>query len=89
MKSMVNKIILLIMLVAMPVAAQPSAPNHLDEATNLSPVQLENQTNLDQTTAVLQDNKRARAICIEGRRLVCGKILEVLPDGLVLTKYFR
>jgi hypothetical protein len=70
------------LLVAMPVAAQSSATNHPDEATNRSPEQL--QTNRDQITPTFQDSERARAICIEGRRLVCGKILQVLPDGLVV-----
>jgi hypothetical protein len=79
-----NKIIISILLVAMPVAAQSSATNHPDGATNSSPEQLQNLTNRDQSTATFQDSERVRAICIEGRRLVCGKILEVLPDGLVV-----
>jgi hypothetical protein len=79
---MLNKIIILMLLAAMPVAAQSSAPNHPDEATNPSPEQLQNQTNRDQIT--LQDRERVRDICIKGRRLVCGKILQVLPDGLVV-----
>jgi len=79
---MLGKIILLILLMSMPVAAQLSATNHTDEATNPPPKQL--QTNQDQITATFQDSERVRAICIEGRRLVCGKILEVLPDGLVV-----
>jgi hypothetical protein len=81
---MVNKIIILMLFLAMPVAAQSSATNHPDEATNSSPKQLQNQTNRDQITATFQDRERVRAICIEGRRLVCGKILKVLPEGLVV-----
>src|ERR1700722_1717467 len=27
---------------------------------------------------------RVRSECIEGRRMICGKILRVLPDGLVI-----
>ena len=79
---MINRIILLILLVAMPAAAQSSATNHLDGATNSSPGQL--QTNRDEITATFQDSEKVRAMCIEGRRLVCGKILEVLPEGLVV-----
>ena len=81
---MLNKIIILMLLVAIPVAAQSSATNHPDETTNQSPEQLQNQTNRDQIMATVQDREKVRAICIEGRRLVCGKILEVLPDGLVV-----
>ena len=81
---MLSKIITLLLLVAMPVAAQSSATNHLDETTNSSPEQLQNQTNRDQIIATFQDRERVREVCIEGRRLVCGKILEVLPDGLVV-----
>ncbi len=29
-------------------------------------------------------SEQIRAACIEGRRLVCGKVLKVLPDGLVV-----
>ena len=29
-------------------------------------------------------SEQIRAECIEGRRLVCGKVLKVLPDGLVV-----
>jgi hypothetical protein len=25
-----------------------------------------------------------RAVCIDGRRSICGKILKVLPDGLIV-----
>jgi len=31
-----------------------------------------------------KDVERVRARCIEGRRMVCGKILRVLPEGLVI-----
>src|ERR1700689_2505602 len=81
---MLNKIITLLLLAAMPVAAQSSATNHPDEATKPSPEQLQNRTNRDQIIATFQDRERVREICIEGRRLLCGKILEVLPDGLVV-----
>ena len=29
-------------------------------------------------------SEQIRAACIEGRRLICGKVLKVLPDGLVI-----
>lgn len=79
---MLNKIAMLLLLAA--VGCKTTVTNHLDEATNPSPEQLQNQTNRDQITDTFQDSERVRAICIEGRRLICGKILEVLPDGLVV-----
>lgn len=71
------------LLVAMPVAAQSSA-KHPHEATNRPLEQLQSQTNRGQIMTTFQDREKVRTICIEGRRLVCGKILKVLPDGLVV-----
>jgi uncharacterized repeat protein (TIGR03806 family) len=34
--------------------------------------------------AVFQSAERVRAECLEGRRMICGKILRVLPDRLVV-----
>jgi uncharacterized repeat protein (TIGR03806 family) len=34
--------------------------------------------------AVFQSAEQVRAECLEGRRMICGKILRVLPDGLVV-----
>jgi hypothetical protein len=34
--------------------------------------------------AAFQHSEQVRADCLEGRRLICGKILKVLPDGLVV-----
>ena len=41
----------------------------------------------DQTNSSLtafQHSEQIRADCLQGRRLICGKILKVLPDGLVV-----
>jgi hypothetical protein len=35
-------------------------------------------------TASLRHEQDVRAACIEGRRLICGKILEILPAGLIV-----
>jgi len=35
-------------------------------------------------TAALRHEQEVRTLCIEGRRLICGRILEVLPDGLIV-----
>jgi hypothetical protein len=40
------------------------------------------QTN--QTLSVAEQVEQIRAACILGRRSICGKILKVLPDGLVI-----
>jgi mono/diheme cytochrome c family protein len=33
---------------------------------------------------LFQNTQKVRAECLEGRRIICGKILRVLPDGLVI-----
>jgi uncharacterized repeat protein (TIGR03806 family) len=33
---------------------------------------------------IIQAVERVRAECIEGRRMICGRVLRVLPDGLVI-----
>jgi hypothetical protein len=40
------------------------------------------QTNQNESAA--QHVEGVRAACIQGRRVVCGKILKVLPDGLIV-----
>ena len=35
-------------------------------------------------TAVFQNTEQVRSECLAGRRMICGKILRVLPDGLVV-----
>jgi len=39
------------------------------------------QTN---TNNVARRSEAVRAACIEGRRYICGKVLQVLPEGLVV-----
>ncbi len=34
--------------------------------------------------ARFQSTEQVRAECLDGRRMICGKILRVLPDGLVV-----
>ena len=34
--------------------------------------------------AIVRNIEQMRAKCIEGRRMICGKILHILPDGLVI-----
>jgi hypothetical protein len=50
------------------------------------------QTNIDQVSsnlagenmAVLQHAEELRAVAIQNRRIICGKILKVLPEGIVV-----
>ena len=47
--------------------------------TNSSPVPATNEN-----LAVLQHVEQLRAQCIQNRRLICGKIVKILPDGIVV-----
>ena len=38
----------------------------------------------NQTPAVIQRAEQIRAECLTNRRLICGKIVKVLPDGIVV-----
>ncbi len=38
----------------------------------------------DPPMAAFAHSEKIRADCIQGRRLICGKIIKVLPDGLVI-----
>jgi len=62
--------LLLLFMASLPVAAQTNAP----AATT-------NQT------SVHDDGQRvaaSRATCIQGRRCVCGKVIKIVPEGLVV-----
>src|SRR6266498_3018457 len=64
-----------IFLALVPVAAQ----------TNFSTAA--SQTNKTNQTAVRDGDQRAadtRAGCINGRRCVCGKVIKIVPEGLVV-----
>jgi len=49
--------------------------------TNLPP---EESNITRENMAVLQHAEELRAICIKNRRMICGKIIKVLPDGIVV-----
>jgi hypothetical protein len=38
----------------------------------------------DENLAVMQHVEELRANCIKNRRIICGKIIKVLPDGIVV-----
>jgi hypothetical protein len=43
-----------------------------------------NSTSSNSPTTALQHEQEVRKACIEGRRLICGRILEILPEGLLV-----
>lgn len=71
------------------VACSASAQTNLVAPTNQfvdvsnSPVQTVS-TGTNQGLALAQRVEEMRAVCIQNRRIICGKILKVLPDGLVV-----
>jgi len=79
---MLRKLILLVLSVSLGCGAGvltlPTAA--ADPATEPDP----GQTNRNQSLAAFQHAEQIRNTCIAGRRLICGKILQVLPDGLVV-----
>jgi hypothetical protein len=50
--------------------------------SNSRPQVTQSQTN--QNLSIVERAEQIRAACIQGRRCVCGKILKVLPDGLII-----
>ena len=58
----------------------PAGPS--DGSSNSSTGQFQNQTN--QALAAVLHAEQVRDDCIKGRRSICGKILQILPDGLVV-----
>jgi hypothetical protein len=64
-----TKLLLLMMFSALPAVAQ----------TNVS-------TSAKQTNQIVRDRRAAdiRAACVNGRRCVCGKVIKIAPEGLVV-----
>src|SRR5437870_1153334 len=78
------KLAILFLLAALPALAQTNniAPAPPANVTNSLIEKAESQTN--SLKDIYEHGEKVRAACIQGRRLICGKILEVLPDGLVV-----
>jgi len=73
---------LAIMVVAQPNPA--SGENATTSAPALSQPATQNQPATNAAKADVQRQEKVRAACIEGRRLICGKILDMLPEGLLV-----
>lgn len=58
------------------VAARTGEPAPIKAAELASPA--------DSRAATARDPERVRTACIEGRRLICGKVLKICLDGLVV-----
>jgi hypothetical protein len=74
-----------LLLSAMPALAQTNKAaftNHSIEFANSPAGQFHGQTN--QSLSIAQRVGKIRWECIEKRRIICGKILKVLPEGLVV-----
>jgi hypothetical protein len=59
--------------------AQTNAPNGV---SNSLPQVSQTQTNQRQST--IERAEQIRAACIQGERSICGKVLKIFPDGLVV-----
>jgi archaellum component FlaG (FlaF/FlaG flagellin family) len=82
---MVNHLKRLLLLIAMTAWAQSigvAASLFSNEASISPPGIIQLQTNQVRTEAQLLED--VRLDCIQKRRTICGKILKVLPDGLVI-----
>jgi len=72
-------------LATLPALAQTNVggfTNRLDVIPSSSPQPAQSQTN--QNPSIAQLVEQMRAACINGRRSICGKVLKILPDGLVI-----
>ena len=75
---------LLLLLVAAPAWGQTNrALPHAGEQALAPPAQLISITTNQEASSGL-NAEQVRNICIQGRRSICGKIVQVLPDGLVV-----
>jgi hypothetical protein len=82
---MIHRLKQLLLFVAMPALAQnnPVAPAHpSSEASDSLPGIIQRQTHQGVTAARRIED--IRLDCIQNRRTFCGKILKVLPDGLIV-----
>jgi hypothetical protein len=66
------------------IAVTAMAQDHDPGGANANLQTTNSATLAPQARAYEQATERVRADCIEGRRMICGKILKILPDGLVV-----
>ena len=88
MSRMNSRCLFLVVLAAFSASAQTNlvvSTNRLGAASNAT-AQID-LTGTNQGLALAQRVEDMRAECIQNRRLICGKILKVLPDGLVVALF--
>ena len=79
------KFAILFFLAALPALAQTNVGGFTDRPgaiSNSPPETFQSQTNRD--PSIVEQAEQMRAACINGRRSICGKVLQILPDGLVV-----
>ena len=82
-KCSLNAVVILFLLMAVSAFAQTNSAVSAGQATSNPPNEnLQSQTNQN---VISEDQiEKARTACIQNRRVICGKIVKVLPDGLVV-----
>ena len=59
-----------------------AAPTNLSESAS-SPVMAQSSVT-NQNPSAIELSERLRAECINGRRSICGRILRIVPDGIIV-----
>jgi hypothetical protein len=64
--------------------APAAAQTNLVSATNRSAAFTNNDARIAQARMLDVRAEQVRTACIQGRRVICGKVLQILPNGLVV-----
>ncbi len=79
-----KSVLLTLVFAACSATAQTNPATSTNEAVAISNFLAPAATATNQGIALAEQVEAVRAVCIENRRLICGKILKVLPDGIVV-----
>ncbi|MEY4917904.1 MAG: hypothetical protein RL616_1817 [Verrucomicrobiota bacterium] len=79
-----KSVLLTLVFAACSATAQTNPAASTNEAVAVSNFLAPAATATNQGIALAEQVEAVRAVCIENRRLICGKILKVLPDGIVV-----
>jgi type II secretory pathway pseudopilin PulG len=72
----------LVCVAALSASAQPSVTNYTGKAVVAKAADAQGQTN---SAAIASAHAEAvRKACVDGRRVICGRVLKVVPGGLVV-----
>ncbi len=79
------RVTILFMFATLAVSAQTNLVRATDGTNQISPAAPSSSLSPTNPAPSVADRiQRVRADCIQGRRSICGKILQVLPEGLVV-----